>query len=165
MEIAVGEKMMVKQTSLTPENPWGYRIIEVESSTTVKTAGGLTSSLEIFELDEETFGDYDGKTLLLEIFDAGLTVVERDTFVLTGLYRKYPNMQFLLGLLGENTVQSSALTTDYSDGHQKHKTVTLYDSAALDTELAQYDWAQAFVTDFRPDARYQRSSIRQRRES
>lgn len=159
--LAIGDKLLIKQTAIIPVSPWRYRLIELESNVTVVGATGITAEYVLVTLDSATFDTYEGKTLLLEILTNAGALIEDDLLLLSGPYGKLDEAKLLAGLLGENMKHYSPQTTDFQDGHEKHKTIYLYTSSAMSAELESYDWTQAFVTDFTPDARYQTQQIKQ----
>lgn len=158
-----GDNLLIKQTSDILTTPWGYRIVDVETDTIVTQDSGLTSTHEIIELTEDgDFADYLGQMLLLELLDGSNNVIEDDTILLSGIYIQTVKLQKIVGLFGENVKYSAPSANDFQEGHEKHRTVTLYTEPALTNTLASYDWQQDYVTDFTPDARFQVQKVVQK---
>lgn len=160
LRLAIGDNLLIMQTSTVPALPWRYRLIDLIGNTIVASESGITDDYKIVTLTA-AYAAYEGKTLLLEILDNAGALIEDDLLLISGPYGKLESMTFLAGLLGENAKHESALSTDFQDGHEKHKTITLYNEAALSTELNSYDYNHEYVADFTPDARYQTQEITQ----
>lgn len=155
IRLAIGDNLLIEQAALTKIKPWSYVITHIPTEAEVKSQANINTDYISFALDEPTFGSYLDEQLLLEIKNGAGLVIEEDNFLVSGIYNRYEEIQFLAGLLGENQKQESA-DTDFQDGFQTAKTVTIYTSESLVTPRETYDWSQSFVSDFLPDARYHR---------
>ncbi len=164
LNLAIGDKLLIMQTSAIKVTPWQYRLTYLATETIVTSATGISADYALVSLTDAAYRIYEGKSLLLEILNSSDVLIEDDMLLITGPYGKLESMKLLVGLLGENYKFSAALSADYQDGHEKHKDITLYNEAAMSTELATYDWNQAFVADFTPDARYQVDKINQSKD-
>ena len=163
MRLSIGDKLLVMQSASTIVSPWGYTITNLRSSTTIATASGITADYVLINLTAASdYNDHTGEVLHIAILNGSGTRIEEDTFVISGIYGKLTEAQYLVGLLGENQKQDSSDPSDFQDGHRKQSDVTIYADAALATARETYDWTQTFVTDFTPDARYQRAKIIQK---
>lgn len=164
MKLAIGDKLLIMQTSTVRTTPWQYRLIYLPTLTTVASETGITDDYKLVTLSSTVYGDYEGKSLLLEILNNSSVLIEDDVLLISGAYGKLDEMKLLVGLLGENAKHVSSASGDFQDGHEKHKDIEIYTTSSMAIELASYDWTQSFVTDFTPDARYQTKQILQSKD-
>ena len=165
LTLELGDNLLIRQTGDMVSLPWGYRLIHLPTNTVVASGSELESDYEILEMTTTSdFAAFLGQPILLEIIDEDSNILESDYFAISA-FNDLPNIKRALGLMGENVIVSSALSTDYRDGHSLHKTITLYESSDLEEVLQTYDWTQSFEDDFIPDHRYQRSKIIQKETS
>lgn len=162
LNLGIGDKLLVKQTSSVLVSPWGYRIYCPQTNTVIVSVSGLTADYVEVSLSSETYDAYEDYELLLEILNGSGTVIESDFFLISDTMVDLDKVELLTGLLGENQKQTADQGTDYENGYEKARVVNLYSDVALTTEIAEYNWAQTFVTDFRPDYRYQTSKVTQK---
>lgn len=165
LKLAIGENLLIMQTSLVPTTPWGWRLIYLPTTTTVASASGITEDYQIVALSSSSYSAYEGKTLLLEVLNDEGTVIETDYLTISGPYGKFESVKLIAGLFGENAKRVSSDDDDYQDGHLKHEDITLYTDNTLLTALATFDWEKDYVEDYTPDARYQTQHIKCSRET
>lgn len=144
--ICIEEKLLIKPITITPT--FIYNIIDKQSETTIKTDSVATNYLEL-TLDNTTFGDYKGKTLLLQIVK-GITK-EESLFNISGLYNKNGDLNVLIGLLGENRKDER---TDYQDGCLNEGSIKIYEDSNLTELLDEFVLNKSYIEDFVPDYRY-----------
>jgi len=161
LNLGIGDKLLVKQSSIPIVSPWGYRIVFLPS-TIITQVSGLGASYVEIPLSSDDFGDYEGKELLLEILNGSGNVTESDTFLISDTFVDLEKIELLTGLLGENCKITSDNENDYENGHEKTKVINIYSDNDLSTEIAEYSWNQTFVSNFRPDYRYQRNKVIQK---
>jgi len=154
LKLCLTDKLIIRPVNL--QTPWNYRIryISLAVPVTVAVGNTISASNSTVTLTEAVFGDYLGKELLVEITKDGV-VLERDTFLISGIYNKIESIKRLTQLLGENIKKLAEDSSDWQDGHLRSQDVTTYTSNLLTTSIDQYAWNQTFSTDFTPDARYQ----------
>lgn len=162
-KLAIGDKLLILQTAAIISKPWQYQLIYLPTLAIVASETGITDDYKLVSLASATYSDYEGKSLLLEILTNAGVLIEDDILLISGAYGKLVDTKLTAGLLGENVEHETSLSNDFQDGHEVHKTVNLYTSAALTSLLASYEWDQSFVADFTPDARYQTQQIKQRK--
>lgn len=144
--ICINEKLLIKPITITPT--FTYNIIDKQTETTIKTGVVAISYLEL-TLDNATFGDYKGKTLLLQLVKG--VIKEESLFVISGLYNKNSDLNILIGLLGENRKDERI---NYQDGYLNEGDIKIYEDSNLTELLDEFNLVKSYVEDFTPDYRY-----------
>lgn len=165
IKLCIDDKLLVRQTAEVPEVPWRWNIKDFVEGHTIAFETAIVEDYEEVTLDLTTYETYIGKTLMLEILDNTGELIEEGFFLISGVYCRLPEVKVIAGHLGENIKKVAPNSSDWQDGHPRRKDVTLYTDAALITELKTYEWAQSYVTDYIPDARYHIQKVNQKEET
>lgn len=157
-KISLEEKLLIRQIDLPYIKPWGYYIYllhPTSSPVLIKTENNITDDYKVITLDTATFGSYIDRSFVLEIFDTGSSVkIEWDFFTLSGVISKEAAMLKTIGLLGENVIEDCSDEDAFQDGQAKTSVLTIYETEAMLTERAIFDWERRFSSNFSPDHRY-----------
>ena len=151
----ITDSLLVMQTATTIVSPWNYRIVELESGDIVKSQTGITAGYVLVTLSSADFEDYQEKELLLEIYNNSGVVLEFDSFLISNIYSKKPELVIATGLAGENIIRKSPNESDFQQGHILDQAIELYGTDnTLTTKTDDHEFSREFVQDFNPDLRF-----------
>jgi hypothetical protein len=169
-KLCITDYLMIRQVANPIITPWSYRIKYYDtfgnSIITITSENMASATHKLLEITSATFLNYIGKELNLEIYNTNtLVILERDTFLISGVYNRFAEVQRTVRLLGENLKKTASNSSDWQDGYLRSQTLKTYQEAAMTNELESYDFTQTFAEDYTPDARYQTYRISQKESS
>lgn len=153
--LAIGDRLIVRQSKLDFVSDWSFQLINLANMEIVTQQSNINSEAVFLTLSLDNFGEYLGKTLLLEVTS---DVLESDLLLISGIYSKLEEIELLNCLLGENL---ETTFSNYQDGFEKTRQINCYSDDDFTIEIGQYTWSREFVKNFIPDHRYQDNKITQ----